>query len=92
MDIPLLPISLLKDLLRLEGSSKALTVRSPRGIEPLIGIYDKAMIPLTERLIERGALSVMNIFENMPKDDLTEFSAEEYEIDLFKNINTPLDL
>ena len=92
VDTPLIPIRLLRELIKAAESTKAFAVRSPLGLEPLIGMYHKDLIPLLEKLIREGNLSLRRVFENLKEEEYREFAALDYDSNVFKNINTPEDL
>ena len=84
VDTPLVPESLLRELLAAHRGSATVTAAFDN-IEPLIGVYDKALAPLCRELLESGRCSVRRLL------DAVGFTSVEYrgEADLLANCNTP---
>lgn len=88
-DTPLVPDSLLEDLAEAHFSRKDdITVVSHKGgIEPLIGVYERSVIPAAEAILITDNTSVRELFAK------AAFSAYEYIGDprLLRGCNTPAE-
>ena len=84
VDTPLVPVSLLEDLIR--RHRRGITVvSSGAGLEPLIGVYDKSLLPECEKLLQSSGTSLRRLFGKVG------VTAVEYTGDpkLLMNCNTP---
>ena len=84
VDTPLVPEALLLELLAAHQGGVTVAAAFDN-IEPLIGVYDKALVPLCRELLESGRCSVRRLL------DAAGFTTVEYrgEADLLANCNTP---
>lgn len=87
IDVPLVTTQLLAALLREHEKKKApVTIVSHQGkLEPLIGVYDRSLLPEMERLLKERRYSLRALFDCCPCDVLPW----EKESRQFFNCNTP---
>ncbi len=87
IDVPLITTQLLTALLTEHEKKEApITIVSHQGkIEPLIGVYDRSLLPEMERLLKDKRYSLRALFERCPCDILPW----EKDSGQFFNCNTP---
>lgn len=93
VDLPLIPVELLRHLAqRLHGCDVVAPV-SPRGPEPLCGAYGTGCLEPVRRRVAEGDLKMTAFWpdvrvEDVPPEDLAAFGDPA---DLFLNVNSPMD-
>lgn len=94
VDLPRVPVGLLRRLVeRAEGCDAVVPV-SRRGAEPLCAVYASGCLEPVRRRLAAGELKMTSFWPDVRvrevgPDELAEFGDPE---DLFRNLNTPADL
>ncbi|MGD9992685.1 MAG: molybdenum cofactor guanylyltransferase [Salinivirgaceae bacterium] len=87
-DTPFLSDSLYQQMLQHTTAVDAVIVTHSKGkIEPLIGLYNRCLVPLIEEQIARGDYKLINLLRRA-----RVFYFETYEVSQFRNMNHPGDL
>jgi len=94
-DLPFVTAALLERLVVERGSGEeidAVVPRSARGVEPLCAVYDRRCAGAARARIERGALQVAGLLEDVRVRELGPEVLAPYDAGaLFSNVNTPHD-
>jgi molybdenum cofactor guanylyltransferase len=94
-DLPFVTAALLERLLIERGSGEevdAVVPRSARGVEPLCAVYDRRCAGAARARIDRGALQVAGLLEDVRVRELGPEVLAPYDAGaLFTNVNTPHD-
>lgn len=93
VDIPLVPVALLRRLLELAEGHDAVVPLSRRGPEPLCAAYRRPCLEPIRRRIAAGDLKMTSFWPDVsvrlvPESELADFGDPEA---LFQNLNTPED-
>jgi len=94
-DLPFVTRELLERLVAeslADAASDAIVPRSARGLEPLCAIYTKRCAAAARTRLDRGALEVRGVFEDVRMRELGPDALAPYDDgSLFENVNTPHD-
>ncbi len=85
-DLPLVPAEACRRLLAADAAGDVIIARSDSRLQPLLGVYDKAILPELERCLRDGRYSVLD-FLNEVYVTVVDFGAAAWLL----NVNTPGD-
>jgi molybdopterin-guanine dinucleotide biosynthesis protein A len=93
VDLPLVPVSLLRRLLELSEGNDAVVPVSPGGPEPLCAVYGRACLEPIRRRAEEGRFAMSAFWPDVRVrrvgvDELLPFGDPA---EMFRNVNTPDD-
>lgn len=89
-DLPLISTQILKELIQKHTNSYDVSVfNEGEKIHPLIGIYDKRIIPILEEYIKKNQLKMMHFLSNINCQKIEILNDQR---NYFTNINTPFEL
>jgi molybdopterin-guanine dinucleotide biosynthesis protein A len=96
-DLPFLHESVLATLVSSYRGEPALCLRSPAGLEPLVGIYHRRSLSVMREALEAGRLSLHQLFRTQGWPDLlfpgeAEGRDPAEERPWYFNLNTPADV
>lgn len=93
-DMPCPDERLLRHLATVRAGPQVVVPCSPRGIEPLLAIYDRACLPAVEEALDAGRLSLARLVERLPHERIPWSTVSELVDgrDPFVNVNTRDDL
>jgi molybdopterin-guanine dinucleotide biosynthesis protein A len=94
VDLPQVPVGLLRRLVEWTAGCDAVVPVSPRGPEPLCAVYGPGCLEPVRRRLTAGELRVTSFWPDVRvrevgPDELADFGDPE---DLFRNLNTPGDV
>jgi molybdopterin-guanine dinucleotide biosynthesis protein A len=93
VDLPHLTASYLEKLLAASQGTTGIVPLGPNGFEPLVGLYPKKILPLIERALAEGRLSLQPLLHAaVAEGSLRALVIEAAEHPLFANWNTPGDV
>jgi molybdopterin-guanine dinucleotide biosynthesis protein A len=94
-DLPFVTRELLERLVAeslADTAADAIVPRSARGLEPLCAVYTKRCAAAARARIERGALEVRGVLQDVQMRELSPDALAPYDDgSLFENVNTPHD-
>jgi molybdopterin-guanine dinucleotide biosynthesis protein A len=93
VDVPFVPVALLRRLLALAEGWEAVVPSSPDGPEPLCAVYGRACLDPVRRALEEGRYKMTTFWpevrvREVPPADLDVFGNPA---EIFRNVNTPED-
>ncbi|MGE0567404.1 MAG: molybdenum cofactor guanylyltransferase [Bacteroidia bacterium] len=92
-DMPLIKTELLKFIvLKMDVSGKANIARHNNFIEPMCGIYSKAIIPLLKQQFESNDLKILNVLNQTNVNYIDVDNESFYNKNIFRNINSMDDI
>ena len=93
VDLPFVPESLLRELLRLSAGFDAVVPVSPGGPEPLCAVYGPACLEPVRRCVDSRAFKMTSFWPEVRVREVGvgELSAFGDPAQLFRNVNTPED-
>lgn len=92
-DMPLIDVSLIRDVVAQREDNDVVVLSHPQGIEPLFGVYSKNCIKPLEESLFAGNLSVQDFLSGL-KAGIFEWEGDRFDAEAlppFFNINTPQD-
>ncbi|MBV5315405.1 MAG: molybdenum cofactor guanylyltransferase [Prolixibacteraceae bacterium] len=91
VDVPFVNDELLHYLISSTGDYDCIVPKHDLGVEPLIGLYHKRVIPIIEDMIKGGDYKLMNLVQKLNTRFLDCNSLIKSNSRLFMNINHPKD-
>ncbi len=88
VDMPLIPESLLRRLIRRRGDVNAVALKVQRRWQPLVGIYEPEAAPVIEKCLRENEKKIVAILRRLK---VRSVPAREEEKRFLLNINTPQD-
>jgi molybdopterin-guanine dinucleotide biosynthesis protein A len=85
-DIPVLKIDVLKKLIEMSDGCDIVVPRTPKGLEPLLAVYKRSVLPRLEKLLASGERQVLALFDLCRTEYINLADAAWLE-----NLNTPED-
>lgn len=91
-DMPFITQKFLKLLVRHSAGMEITVPVHNSGIEPLCGIYEKKCADRLKKLLLNKELKISDVLKNFSLKKVNVSSSKYYSEELFKNINSPLEL
>ncbi len=92
VDMPFLPVGTMLDMTKYIHQYRVVVLKTPKGLQPLVGIYSKDLLPMIEEQINEKGLSVKKFLNLLEPNELMVYKVEDIDEWHFKNINTQDDL
>ena len=85
-DIPQLDLDFLKKMIEMSDRYEVVVPRTPKGLEPLLAVYKKSVIPRITKLLASSERSVLALFD-LCRTKYVEVPDPSW----LRNLNTPVD-